>query len=320
MTWRGSMKFLIAHNIDDRPFERLRSVSPKIEIIMANTIEDAIMKVADADAVYSAARLAREIFIAGKKLRWVQIGGAGVETTLYPEMVESDVVLTNTSGAYDIPIADHVLAMILCFARGLNMFIRHQIEGVWRGTSLIELAGQTILIIGLGSIGMAVAQRAHGFDMRIIAIDVMEVDKPEYIERIEKPEKLHEFLPEADFIAICCPLTQKTYRLIGEAEFQKMKPTAYIINPARGKIIDESAMNLALLEKRIAGAGLDVFEQEPLPPDSPLWKMPNVIITTHSAGGSPVTGERMMDITCENLRRFIAGEKLINIVNKNAGF
>ena len=314
------MKFLIAHNIDSGSLERICSVSSDVEVSVANSVEDAIAKVADADAVYSGARLPREIFIAGKKLRWVQIGGAGVETTLYPEMLESDVILTNTSGAYDIPIADHVLAMILCFARGLNMFIRHQIEGVWRGTPMFELAKQTILIIGLGSIGLAVAQRAHGFDMRIFAVDVMDFDKPEYVEKVEKPGKLHELLPEADFVAICCPLTQKTCGLIGKAEFQKMKSTAYIINPARGKIIDESAMIQALSEKQIAGAGLDVFEQEPLPSDSPLWKMPNVIITTHSAGGSPVTGVRMMDIVCENLRRFTAGEPLINVVNKSAGF
>jgi len=314
------MKLLIAHNIDAGSLERLRSVSSEVEVIVANTLEYAVVKVADVDAVYSAARLAREVFLAGKKLQWVQIGGAGVEVSLYQEMVESDVILTNTSGAYDIPIADHVFAMILCLARGLNMFIRHQIDGVWKGAPLLELAEQTILIIGLGSIGLAVAQRAHGFDMRIIAADVMEVDGPEYVERVEKPENLHELLPEADFVAVCCPLTQGTYRLIGEAEFQKMKPTAYMINPARGKIIDQSAMIHALSEKRIAGAGLDVFEEEPLPADSPLWKMENVVITTHSAGGSPATGGRLMDIVCENLRRFSAGEPLINVVNKKMGF
>jgi len=316
----GSMKFLVVYSIDDRYLEKLRSASPEAEVVVANSLEETIVKVADADAIYSPARLAREVFLAGKKLRWVQIGGAGVEDSLYPEMIESNVILTNTSGAYDIPIADHVFAMILCFSRGLNMFIRHQIDGVWRGAAVNELARQTILIIGLGSIGMAVAQRASGFDMRILAIDVMKVDKPEYVEKVIHPEKLNEVLPEADFIAICCPLTKNTNKLIGEAEFQAMKPTAYVINPARGKIIDESAMIRALSEKRIAGAGLDVFEQEPLPADSPLWKMPNVIITTHSAGGSPVTGKRMMDIVCENLRRFMAGEPLMNIVNKKAGF
>lgn len=314
------MKFLVANNIEDNSLQRLRSVSPNVELIVANSVEDAVAKVSDVDAVYSRAWLEREIFLAGKRLRWVQIGGAGIEATLYREMIDSDVVLTNASGAFDMPIADHVFAMILCFSRGLNMFIRHQIEGIWKGTRLLELSGQRLLIIGLGSIGMAVAQRAHGFGMRIIAVDVMEVDRPEYIQRVEKPEKLHDLLPEADFISICCPLTEKTHKLIGEAEFKKMKPTAYIINPARGRIIDESAMIHALSERLIAGAGLDVFEQEPLPSHSPLWKMPNVIITTHSAGGSPATGERIMDIVCENLRRFMVGEQLINIVDKNAGF
>ncbi len=314
------MKFLVAHNIDAKSLERLRSVSSEVEVIVAKTREVAVTKVTDADAVYGGGQLAREIFVAGKKLRWAQIRGAGVEASLYPEMVESDVILTNTSGAYDIPIADHAFAMMLCLARGLNIFIRHQIEGVWKGTPVLELARQTVLIVGLGSIGLAVAQRAHGFDMRILASDVMEVDRPEYGERVEKPEKLHELLPEADFIAICCPLTQKTQGLIGEAEIQKIKPTAYIINPARGKIIDQSAMIRALSENRIAGAGLDVFEQEPLPADSPLWKMPNVIITTHTAGSSPSTVERITDIVCENLRRFSAGEPLINVVNKKTGF
>ncbi len=314
------MKFLVAHRIDDRSLERLRSVSSEVEVTVAKTTDEAVIKVADADAVYGGGRLAREIFVAGKKLRWVQIRGAGVEASLYPEVIESDVILTNTSGAYDIPIAEHAFAMILCLSRGLNVFIRHQVEGVWKGAPVLELARQTILIIGLGSIGLAVAQRAHGFDMRILAADVMEVDTPEYVERVEKPEKLHELLPEADFIVICCPHTQHTHRLIGEAEFQKMKPTAHIINPARGKVIDQSAMIRALSEKRIAGAGLDVFEEEPLPADSPLWKMPNVVITTHSAGSSPVTGGRITDIVCENLRRFSAGEPLINVVNKKMGF
>jgi len=176
------------------------------------------------------------------------------------------------------------------------------------------------LIIGLGSIGTAVAQRANGFEMRILAIDLMPPEKPDYVEKIEKPENLHDLLPEADFIAVCCPLTKNTYRMIGEAEFQRMKPSAYVINIARGKIIDEAAMIKALKEKRIAGAGLDVFEKEPLPADSELWEMSNVIITTHTAGVAPETGERTFGIFCENLQRFVKREPLINVVNKRAGF
>ncbi|HIE26063.1 TPA: D-2-hydroxyacid dehydrogenase [Candidatus Poribacteria bacterium] len=307
--------------------ERLRAVVPDVEFIVAKSKEEAIEKITDVDAVYAGPWLERDILLAAsEKLRWVQISSAGVDATLYPEMVESDVILTNASGAYDIPIAEHVFSMILCFSRGLNTFIRRQlagvwrVEGVWRRTFLMQLAGQTILIIGLGSIGLAVAQRAHGFEMRILAIDPMAVEKPDYVERVEKPDKLHELLSEADFITICCPLTKTTFKMIGEAEFQKMKPSAHIINIARGKIIDEAALIRALQEKRIAGAGLDVFEQEPLPPDSPLWQMPNVIITPHSAGASPPTGERTFQIFCENLGRFVAGEPLINVVDKGAGF
>jgi len=315
------MKLLIVSGIRGGDVERLRTVAPDVEFIVAKTKEEAIKKIADADAAYGGGWLQRDIFLAAsEKLRWVQIGGAGVDATLYPEMVESDVILTNASGAFDIPISEHVFSMILCFSRGLNMFIRHQLEGVWRGTSLMQLAGQTILIIGLGNIGLAVAQRAHGFEMRILAIDPMATEKPDYVERLEKSDKLHDLLSEADFVAICCPLTKTTFKMIGEAEFQKMKPSAHIINIARGKIIDEAALIRALQEKKIAGAGLDVFEQEPLPADSPLWQMPNVVITTHSAGAAPPTGERSFQIFRENLRRFVAGEPLTNVVDKRAGF
>ncbi len=315
------MKILLASGIRGGALERVQDIAPDVEFIATKSKDETIEKAKDADAIYAGGWLEREIFLAAsEKLKWVQIGGAGVDATLYPEMVESDVVLTNASGAFDIPIADHLFAMMLCFSRGLNMFIRHQMEGKWRGTPTIQLAGQTILILGLGNIGMAVAQRANGFEMRILAIDLMPPEKPDYIEKIEEPGKLHDLLPEADFIAICCPLTKNTYRMIGEAEFQLMKPSAYVINIARGKIIDEAVMIKALKEKRIAGAGLDVFEKEPLPEDSELWNMSNVIITTHTAGSAPETGGRTFKIFCENLQRFVKGEPLINVVDKQAGF
>ncbi len=315
------MKLLIVSGIRGGDVEELRESFPEVEFVVAKSKEEAIEYIPDADAVYGSAFVPQEIFrAASEKLRWAQMGSAGVDASLYPEMVNSDVILTTASGAFDIPIADHVFSMILCFSRGLNMFIRHQLEGVWRGAPTTQLAEQTVLIFGLGSIGLAVAQRAHGFEMRILAIDPMATDKPDYVEQVEKPDKLHDLLSEADFVAVCCPLTEKTFHMVGEAEFQQMKPSAYIINIARGKIIDEPALIQALQEKRIAGAGLDVFEQEPLPSDSPLWEMPNVIITTHSAGVSPQTGQRTFNIFRENLRRFVAGESLVNVVDKQAGF
>jgi len=315
------MKILLASGIRGGNLETVCEIAPEAEFIVAESEKDAVAKAKDVDVIYASAWLKREIFLASsEKLKWVQIGGAGVEVTLYPEMVESDVILTNASGAFDIPIAEHVFAMILCFSRGLNMFIRHQMEGKWRGSSIMQLSGKTILIIGLGSIGSAVAKRANGLEMRILAVDLFPPEKPDYVERIEKPEKLHELLPEADFIAICCPLTQNTQEMIGEAEFHQMKTSAYFINIARGKIADEAAMIKALKEERIAGAGLDAFGEEPLPEDSELWAMPNVIITPHSAGFAPETGERTFGIFCENLRRFVNGELLINVVDKKAGF
>lgn len=319
------MKLLIISGTRGGDMERLRAVAPDVEFIVAKSKEEAIEKIADVDAAYGGARLERDIFLAASdKLRWVQIGSAGAEATLYQEMVESDVILTNASGAFGLPISEHMFSLILCFSRGLNMFIRNQLEGSWGGgpnrPNLMQLAGQTILIIGLGNIGLAVAQRADGFEMRILAVDPMATEKPDYVERLEKTDKLHDLLPEADFVSICCPLTKTTFKMIGEAEFQKMKPSAHIINIARGKIIDEAALIRALQEKRIAGAGLDVFEEEPLPEDSPLWQMSNVVITPHSAGASPPTDERCFQIFCDNVKRFVAGEPLMNVVDKNAGF
>jgi len=319
------MKILIVSRTRGGNMERLLAAAPEVEFIVANTKEESIEKIPDVDAAYGSAWLERDVFVAASdKLRWVQIGSAGAENTLYPEMVESDVILTNASGAFGKPISEHMFSLILGFSRGLNMFIRNQLENSWgsrvRRPNLMQLAGQTILIIGLGNIGLSVAQRAHGFEMRILAVDPMATEKPDYVERLEKNEKLHELLPEADFVSICCPLTKSTFKMIGEAEFQKMKPTAHIINIARGKIIDEASLILALQEKRIAGAGLDVFEDEPLTKDSPLWQMSNVIITPHSAGASPPTDERCFQIFCDNVKRFVAGEPLMNVVNKNAGF
>lgn len=318
------MKLLIAHKIETKYLEQIQSVSPQIEMIVAQDEAEAVNKAADCDAIYARGRLPKPIFLAAKKAKWVQIGGAGVDATLYDEMVKSPVILTNASGAFDIPIAEHVFSMILAFTRGLNVFLRHQLQKEWRGTNLLQLAGSTIVIVGLGSIGGAVAKRAYGFEMRIIGVDPMlpESEKPDYVEKLVRPDKsqLHEALSEADLVAICCPLTKQTYHMFGEAEFSRLKPTAYVINIARGKIIDEPALIKALKEKKIAGAGLDVFEQEPLPKESELWDLPNVIVTTHSAGGSPQTTQRGVDILCENLKRFVSGQPLINVVNKELGF
>jgi phosphoglycerate dehydrogenase-like enzyme len=215
------------------------------------------------------------------------------------------------------------MALILSFSRAINILIRRQMDEIWESRANLpatEIADQTLGIIGLGGIGLEVAKRADAFGMRILAVDPVQTQKPDYIEHLWRMDKFHDMLKESDFVAICCPLTPKTKHMVGEEEFMCMKPTAYLINIARGGIVDQEALIKALTAKEIAGAGIDVTEPEPLPKGNPLWQMENVIITPHIAGQSPYSGRRLMKLLCENLRRFTAGEPLLNTVDKKLGY
>jgi phosphoglycerate dehydrogenase-like enzyme len=253
----------------------------------------------------------------------VQSGGAGVEWFLTPDFIASPVVLTNAAGVYAVPIADHVMALVLHFSRQFNNLLRKQAKREWAEWGEFgagELLDKTLGIVGLGGIGAEVARRAKGFGMRVIAVRRRPQLTSEHADEVRGAEDLAWLLAESDFVALCSALTHSTRHLIGQAELRLMKPTAYLINIARGGLVDEAALVTALQSAEIAGAGLDVFEEEPLPKESPLWDMPNVMITPHDAGSSPRSGERLMDLFCENLRRYIAGEPLLNVVDKEAGY
>jgi len=244
---------------------------------------------------------------------------AGVEEYLFPELVESDIVLTNCKVIYGIQLAEHTMALILSFSRALNILIRRQTEEIWESRANLpatEICGQTLGIIGLGGTGQELAQRAHAFGMRILAIDPTQTQRPEYVELFWHPDKLHDLLGESDFVAICCPLTHRTRGMISDAEFRAMKPTAYLINVTRGGVVDQDALIRALRTEEIAGAGIDVTTPEPLPKGNPLWGMENVILTPHMSGQSPYAGSRFRTLFCENVRRFVAGEPLLNVVDK----
>jgi len=317
-----AVKVLITHGMSRADLERIEAVSGSITAEAAGSMEEAVAKAAQAEVI-QAGNWSDELWQSAPKLRWVQSGGAGVERYLTPDFIASPIVLTNAQGTYAIPIADHVMAFILHFSRQFNHLLRRQAKHEWPDWGEYEmddLKGKTLGIVGLGGIGSAVARRAKAFDMRVIATRRRPERPSEDVDEVREAEALPWLLGESDYVALCTALTSETRHLIGAEQLRLMKPTAYLMNVGRGGLIDEGALVEALNGGEIAGAGLDVFEEEPLPPDSPLWDMPNVMITPHRAGDSRRSHERFMDLFCENLRRYVAGEALLNVVDKEAGY
>jgi phosphoglycerate dehydrogenase-like enzyme len=305
------------------PAERLallQAAAPTLELLTYTDAADALAQAADAEGFYGTPTPA--LLRAAPRLRWVQVGSAGVQEHLFPELVQSEVTLTNAKVIYGSHLADHLMAFILAFNRNLPHLFRCQQQEVWESRAnlrAMEMAGETLLIVGLGGTGLALAKRAAAFDMRIVAVTRSAKPPTPGVEHIGRPDELPALLPRADHVAVCCALTPETYHLFSDREFARMKPTAYIHTVTRGGVIDTEALLRALRTGAIAGAGLDVTEPEPLPPGHPLWQMPNVLITPHASGHSPHSGQRMFDLLRENLRRFGAGEPLLNVVDKEVG-
>lgn len=293
------------------------------EVFATTTPETALEQIPDSE-VYYARQISQEAFAVASNLKWIQTSVAGMEGFWHPEVRSSDVIVTCVRGIYSDVIADHMYGLILAFARGIQTYAKRQPLHSWdKGiTPVTHLGNATLGLIGLGGIGLAVAARGHTSGMRIIAVDPAPKGTPDYVEKIFSPDQLHEFLEEADFIAVSVPYLSATEHLLDEQAFTHTKSTAYVLNVGRGKVISLDALTKALQEGRLAGAGLDVFEQEPLPEDHPLWEMDNVLITPHVAGRSdnPYQEERRLDLLVENARRYLAGEDLMNVMDKRKGY
>ena len=258
-------------------------------------------------------------------LRWMQQTSAGANWLLsHPEVAKSDVVLTNVAGVRDIPVAEHALALMLTLSRCIHHSVRRQLKHHWdkfvRREDMTELSGATMGLIGVGKIGEETAKRAKGMNMRVLGLRRRPELTSPHVDRMFGPQGLMELLCQSDWVVITGAMTSETIGLIGENELRTMKKSAYLINVARGPMIQEEALIKALQERWIAGAGLDVVEQEPLPQESPLWDMENVVITPHHAGASPYAVDRFIKIFTENLRRYQAGEPLMNVVDKRLGY
>ena len=315
----------LARGIADEELAQLREAAPNLRVIMGLSRSEALRlapQVHGIDGRYCTGEFLR----AAEKLCWVQSMSAGVDRYLtVPELTDNDgIVLTNMRAVHGPTIADHAFALLLALTRDLPYYIDSAQRGTWNrrgsGAEPIALQGRTLLVVGLGGIGSEVARRGKGFGMRVLATRRSDTPPPPYVDRQARAEDLAELLPEADVVVLCVPLTKQTEGMIGRRELEAMKTGAFLVNIGRGKVVVTDALVKALQDGHLAGAGLDVTDPEPLPPDHPLWSMHNVVITPHVSGRSALTGERRQTIYLENLRRFGAGEPLLNVVDKQAGY
>jgi D-2-hydroxyacid dehydrogenase (NADP+) len=301
----------------------LQSVSTKVRIVPV-TRTTVMQEIGDADAFIGDITPAE--VRAGKNLKWVQVMSAGVENVLFMsgsnDLRESNIVLTNNKIVQGPEIADHAMAMLLTLSRDLRRYIADDQHETWDGDRYagIELNGKSAVVIGLGGIGMQIATRAWAFGMNVIGVDPEDKPFSPFVKRVVKPDQLDEVVAQADVVFISAPHTEKSHSLMGAHEFELMKPKSYFIAVSRGGVYDMGGLVKALDSKRLAGAGVDVTDPEPLPKGHALWKFNNVVITPHIAGRSDRDYERMIGIIKENVQRFVEGKSLVNVVDKQKGY
>lgn len=295
-------------------------------------ISDEARAAIDGAEVYMGFGFPRELFLAARerdfRLRWIHTGAAGVAGLLYPEMIASDVVITNSAGIHAAPMAETVIAAALHFARGFDFAVRSQARAAWDQSQfesitspVVELAGQTMGILGFGGIGREVAKRARALGMHVLATRRTSAQREPDAEVVIGDENgIARLLGSSDVVVIAMPSTPQTRGLLDARRLALMKPTATLINVARGNIIDEAALIDALRSGRLRAAALDVFEQEPLPAESPLWRLPNVLVLPHISATTTHFWQRQLDLIVENFRRYLRNDDLLNVVDKREGY
>jgi len=320
------MKVFITRTQMDLPdrIPDLQTRFPDVEFQYCADRSQAADLVGDADVYVGG--IDRDIYLAARNLKWIQSSSTGINPYLaISELVESDVLLTSARGAHSVCLAESVMAMILAQTRGIVDCMRLAAERKWSGhgirPALLELRGTTMGIIGFGSAGRALAKRAQAFEMQILAVDLLPKDKPEYVAELWTLDRLSDLLCQSDYVVITVPYTPETEGLIGEEQFALMKESATLVLISRGGIVDQIALARALREGQIARAAIDVAAPEPLPEESELWDLENLLITFHVAGGSQYESQFFYDLFVENLGRFVRGElPLRNQIDKKQGF
>ena len=314
------MNVLLRMNLIEPLVDEIRQVDGKIRVVRVDSEEEALAVMPEIEVVCG--EITRALFARRRKLAWIQSWGAGVDGLLYHELVESDVVLCSAKGYVGVHLADHGMALLLALSRGIHTALRNPgwaprwpiRDASW------ELVDRTMGIVGLGGTGREMARRANAFGMRVVAVDPEDVEVPAEVEACWGMDRFHALLEQSDVVAVCAPLTTETEGLFDRTAFARMRNHALLINVTRGRIVDEAALLEALEGKLIGGAGLDVVPQEPLPGDHPLWTMDNVVVTPHTAGGSPNRDGRCVALFCENLRRYRDGRSLTSVIDKRKGY
>jgi phosphoglycerate dehydrogenase-like enzyme len=302
---------------------RLAAELPQLTVVLAETETGGARAVGDADAAFGT--MPDAVLGKARRLRWLQAPQAAPPAGYYtPALIAHPVVVTNFREIYNDHIGAHIMAFVLAFARGLHHYIPRQVRREWRpeplDTGVIHLPETTALIVGVGGIGAEAARLAAAFGVHVIGVDARRREAPPGVLKLDGPDALDSLLPLADFVILTVPHTPATEGFMSRARFQRMKRTAFFINIGRGRTTRLDDLVEALRAGEIAGAGLDVFEQEPLPADHPLWAMSGVLITPHTAGHGPHLDDRRFEILLDNCRRFLAGQTLRNVVDKASWF
>src|SRR5438270_13469138 len=302
---------------------RLAAALPGLTVIVTEDRTQVGEAIASAEAAFGT--IPPDLLRQAQRLRWLQAPQAAPPAGYYyPELIAHPVAITNFREIYNDHIGAHVMAFVLAFARGLHHYIPQQVKREWKklppDTGVVHLPEATALVVGVGGIGSEVARLAAAFGMRVIGIDERRRDAPPGVTELHRGDELDALLPQADFVILTVPHTPETEGFMNRARFQEMKKTAFFINIGRGMTTRLDDLVEALRAGEIAGAGLDVFEQEPLPIDHPLWTTPGVLLTPHTAGYGPYLDERRYDIILDNCRRFLAGQPLRNLVDKARWF
>ena len=307
----------------DKQLAILRELSPETDIVVGDNVSQFEAAGPKASVILNwsgASSLLREVFLICPNLRWVHSRSAGLERSLFAELIESSVLLTNGRGVFSASLGEFVLGAILFFAKDFRRMIRNQEDEVWEQFDTLSVCGQTVGIVGYGDIGHAIAARVRTLGIKVIAIKRRMRHQDPFADKVLSPDHLLEMLSLSDYVVVSAPLTEETRGLIDERAFAVMKRTAVIINVGRGPIIDESAMIKALTKGRIKGAALDVYDQEPLPTGHSFYKLKNVLLSPHCADHTPEWLDDAMKFFVSQFQHYTLGEALSNIVNKTLGY
>jgi phosphoglycerate dehydrogenase-like enzyme len=306
--------------------ERLGRDFPQIRFVQLPDYDRLPQEIPDTDVLIGWS-IKPEQFRAAHRLKWIHSPAAAVHQLMFPELVNSNVTVTNSGDVHGAVVAEHALALLLALAKRFPQAMRYQQKKKWAQETLWEeqprpreISGATVVVVGMGSIGREFTLRAKALGMRVLAVRENPEKGPSGADAVYGPSQLDSVLPQANYLLLCTPVTPSTTGLMDKARLNRMKPDSYLINVGRGPLVDEEALLDALQSGKIAGAGLDVFTEEPLPPDSPFWILENVLITPHTAAVTERLWERHYQLICENLKRFLEGGPLLNLIDKRRGY